>query len=175
MGTPRTLSAPAGVVVGRIVGLYGVQGWVRVASFTRPPQNLLDYRHWELILGDVAEPVVADELRSHGRGFIARLGGCNSRDAAIRYVGADIRVARGQLPAAADGEYYWADLIGLAVTTPDGSALGVVTRVMETGANDVLVVTSDAGEHLIPFVAGIYIRSVDLAGRRIVADWQADY
>jgi 16S rRNA processing protein RimM len=105
---------------------------------------------------------------------VARISGVDDRDAAAVWVGADILVARSQLPAAKPGEYYWADLEGLDAVTPDGTALGRVSHLFETGANDVLVLRGER-ERLVPYLPGSVVREVDLAARRIVLDWDPDF
>lgn len=159
------------IIVGRVTAVFGIRGWVKIASFTEPPENLLGYRPWLLASGDGFEPVVVDDLKPHGSGFVAQLDGCTDRDLAARFTGRDLAVPRSELPAAQADEYYWFDLAGLAVVNPAGEPLGRVERVMETGANDVLVVSGAEREMLIPFVAAV-VTDVDLAGGRLTADWQ---
>lgn len=161
------------IVVGRVTAVFGIKGWVKIASFTSPPENLLGYRPWLLATGDGFEPVEVDDLKAHGGGFVAQLEGCTDRDLAARFTGRDLAVPRSELPAAQDDEFYWFDLIGLDVVNADGEPVGRVERVMETGANDVLVVRGAQGETLIPFVAAV-VTDVDLAAGRLTADWSPE-
>ena len=110
-----------------------------------------------------------------GKGMVARIPGVEDREGAMALIGADIHVDRALLPAAEDGEYYWADLEGLDVVTVDGLPLGRVNHLFATGANDVMVVRGGEREHLVPFVSGTYVRSVDLDAGRIVVDWDAEF
>lgn len=166
------------VVLGRIAGLYGVRGWVRVRSWTEPREALLDYREWLVGSGDSWELKPVAEAKVHGKGLIARLEDMDDRDAAARLVGADVAVPRERLPEPAEGEYYWADLEGLEVRHRDGRVLGRVDRLIETGAHDVLVVRPGAAGHdsevLIPFVPGEFVLGVDLAAGIIDVDWEWD-
>ena len=155
--------------MGRVEAPFGVQGWVRVRPYTAAPGNLLDYPVWHI--GGRAFAVL--DGRVHGTGLVAHLEGIDDRNAAAALRGSDVVVARGELPAAAANEYYWADLIGLAVVGEDGTALGRVTALMETGANDVLVVLGER-ERLIPFV-GEYVKNVDPAGGTVTVAWPADW
>ncbi|MEM6640805.1 MAG: ribosome maturation factor RimM [Pseudomonadota bacterium] len=159
------------VVVGRVAGVYGVRGWVRVQSYTQPIENLLDYGPWLLTLRG---EVTLAEGRAHGKGLIARLDGIDDRDAAGALVGQDISVARDALPATDEGEYYWNDLIGLRVINRDGASLGEVVRLIETGAHDVLV-TQGERERLIPYALGAVVDEVDLPNGLIRVDWGADF
>lgn len=162
------------VILGQVGGLYGVRGWVKLWSFTDPVENLLDYR--ELELGRAGEWRAARlvEGRRHGKALVARFDGCLDRDQAALLVGAELAVTRDRLPEAAAGEYYWADLVGLEVVTSEGVNLGRVESMMATGANDVMVVKGDR-ERLLPFLPGRFVNEVDLAGGRIVVDWDPDF
>lgn len=167
--TPDTL-----VTVGRISGVYGVKGWLRIYSYTEPRDNILQYNPWQLRLPDGWRSVEVLAGRSHGKGVIAQLDGCDDRDQAARWVDVEIAVRREQLPAAAAGEYYWRDLIGLRVVNQDGEALGVVDHLLETGANDVLVVRGER-ERLIPYALGEVVTAVDLEAGELQVDWDADF
>ena len=161
------------VILGRIVGLFGVRGWVKVHSYTEPREGLLDYRNWLLSRDGDWQSVALAEGRRHGKSVIARLAGVEDRDAAAEWLGSDIAVDRDALPEAEEGHYYWADLEGLTVVHKDGTELGKVAYLMATGANDVLVVDG-AAERLIPFVPGTVILDVDLATGVIRVDWEWD-
>lgn len=161
------------VVLGRIVGLFGVRGWVKVYSETSPPDNILEYRTWLLRDGDQLVAHKLEQGQAHGKGVVARLAGCNDRDQAALLVGRTIEVPRSELPPPEADEYYWTDLEGLQVATLEGVELGSVDHLFETGSNDVLVVQGDR-ERLIPFTAAV-IQEVDMAGRRIVVDWDPEF
>lgn len=158
------------VVLGRISGLYGVKGWVRIYSYTSPRSNILNYSTWFLGRGEEWERRGLEAGRPHGKGVVAKIAGCDDRDQAASLVHREIAVERSQLPEAAPGEYYWADLQGLKVVTPDGVDLGVIDRLFETGANDVIVVKGDR-ERLIPFLQGDVVRAVDLTEGVMTVDW----
>lgn len=167
------------VTLGRVAGVYGVKGWLKVISFTRPVENILEYRRWWIIKGSGYEAQLL-EGRVHGRGLIAQISGVDGqplsdRSAAERLVGAEIQVSREELPAPKNGQYYWTDLIGFQVRSEQGDALGTVTEVTSNGAQDVLVIQDGEQERMIPFVHGAIIKSVDLAEKRIVADWLPEY
>ena len=161
------------VILGRIVGLFGIQGWVKVYSHTEPREAVLDYTCWLLGRDGDWEPAELAEGKRHGKSVIARIEGIDDRDAAARLVGTDIGVERAQLPEPEDGHYYWADLEGMNVVHKDGSTIGTVAYVMATGANDVLV-TEGPDERLIPFVPETVILDVDIAARVITVDWEWD-
>ena len=167
------------MVIGRVTGLYGVRGWVRVFSYTEPRDALLAYRACLLRLDGAWRPHQLAEGRRQGKGLVARFSGVEDRDAAAAIVGAEVGVPRASLPATREGEYYWADLEGLQVRHTDGRILGRVAYLLETGAHDVLAVRStEAGEagreRLIPFVPGRYVLGVDLERGIIDVDWEWD-
>ena len=162
------------VVLGKVGGLFGVQGWVKLWSYTEPVENLLAYREVELGIGGQWRTGRLLEGRRHGGGLVGRFEGAADRDTAAALVGAEIAVARDRLPAPAEGEYYWADLVGLEVVNREGVSLGRVEEMMATGANDVMVVAGER-ERLLPFLPGLYVDSVDLAAGCITVDWDPEF
>ncbi len=161
------------VVMGRVTGVHGVRGWVKVRSHTRERAGVLDYDTWMLRLEDRWREFRLAEGHIQGAGLVARLEGVADRDAAAGLVGADIAVRRSQLPPVAPGTYYWAQLEGLNVINSHGVELGRVQGLFETGANDVMVVTGTR-ERLIPFVPGV-VQKVDLAAGILHVDWDAEF
>ena len=162
------------VIVGRISGLFGVRGWVKVHSYTDPREAILDYTTWLIELAGEWRTYEILEGRTHGKTIVARLDGIGDRDAAAEMVQATIGVDRSDMPVPEDGEYYWSDLEGLTVQKESGEIVGIVAYLIETGANDVLVVQKESGEVLLPFVTGEVIKDVDLAGGVIRVDWEWD-
>lgn len=169
------------IVVGRVTGVHGVRGWVRIYSWTDPRENIFDYQPWYLRGEDGWEPVALSAGRPQGKSLVAHLAGETDRDRAReRFVGRDIAIPREALPAPAEGEYYWRDLIGLRVRTRDGTDLGRVASLLETGANDVLVVRGDDAsldqrERLLPWAPGEYVLDVDLAAGLMLVDWDPEF
>jgi len=172
--------------VGRIVDAWGLKGWLRVQPYAQPAQALMASRRWHLrpsdrpggLIGSLPAVLDISEVREHGEGLIAASPAIADRTAAEALRGARIFVARTSFPPPDDDdEFYWADLIGLAVVNRDGAALGSVAGLIDTGPHSVLRIQPEAAgadETLIPFVAR-YVDSVDVAGRRIVVDWGLDY
>lgn len=175
---------------GRIVGVYGIRGWVRVQAFTEEPEDLLSMPVWQLRGrargSEVRETVQQDaqylEGRRHGRGLIVHLPGVDDRTAAEGLRGTEIWVPASALPELDDGDYYWRDLVGLRVyTNYQGGELllGKVDHLLETGANDVLVLkpcegSVDQRERLLPYLPGTVVDAVDLAGRCMTVRWHPD-
>jgi 16S rRNA processing protein RimM len=167
-------SEDAPLVMGRIAAPYGVKGWVKVTTFTAAPENLLAYAPWHLKLKGRWQAVELLGGREHGKGLVVQLAGCEDRDAAAALSGTDIGVFRSQLPAPEPDEYYWSDLVGLQVVTTADKLLGVVDHLIETGANDVLVIRGER-ECLVPFIREQVIKSIDLQAGVIRVDWDPDF
>jgi 16S rRNA processing protein RimM len=165
---------PKRIVIGRIAGLFGVKGWVKLLSWTDPRDKIVDYSPLQVQIGGQWREWKMVEGRTHGKGVIARLEGITDRDQAAALMGADIAVWRSQLAKTRPGEYYWADLLGLEVQLADGRRLGKVDGMMATGANDVMVVKGER-ERLIPFIHGQVVKNVDLDKRLIQVDWDPDF
>ncbi|MCK9621155.1 MAG: ribosome maturation factor RimM [Methylobacter sp.] len=162
------------VSVGKISGVFGVKGWVKVFSFTDPRENILTYSPWLLKKDDETKTINVVDGQLQGKTIVAQLAGVNDRDQAASLTGWDIFISQDQLPKAAKGEYYWSDLIGLNVETIDGVQLGVVDSLLETGANDVIIVQGER-ERVIPFLQGQTIINVDLNVGKIIVDWDPEF
>ena len=162
------------MTVGRIVGVHGVGGWVKIESFTEPRLRIFAYRPWRLKQAESEIEIESAQGHEQGKGMVAKLPGCDDREAAVAVIGAEIRIPRSALPKPKRGEFYWADLEGLEVVTVDGVPLGKVSHLFATGANDVLVVRGER-ERLIPYVTGQFVKKVDLDGGRITVDWDVDF
>lgn len=161
------------ICVGHILGAQGIKGWVRVYSNTSPRENILNYGPWLLERGERLEPVRV-QGRLQGKNVLARLDGVDDRTRAESLVGCKLYIERQQLPRPESGDYYWSEIIGLKVETLTAEPLGLVAEMLETGADDVMVVTGER-ERLIPFAVDSIVREVDLEGRRLVVDWSPDY
>lgn len=187
------------VEVGFVVGAWGVKGWVRVRPYSSDPQALFSSRRWFLAEAASAGTGVVPrggraegaglpnvlrviDARAHGGDVVAAVREVSDRDAAQTLKGARVFVSRASFPTPQDDEFYWVDLIGLTVVNRQGVVLGTVDGLLETGANAVMRVreaqpaeaASSPRERLLPFVAA-HVDRVDLAGRQILVDWDADF
>jgi len=179
------------IVLGRITGVYGLKGWVKVFSYTDPMESIVDYSSWYIrpeaghAKSRQSSPWTKVKLKAgkrHAKTVIAKLEHCNDCDEAQAYIGSEISIDQDQFEALKDkNAYYWQDLIGLRVVNQQNIELGVVTTLLETGANDVLVVTSEEGaeteikERLIPWTLQQAIIAVDLERGVIEVDWDPDF
>ena len=163
------------VTLGRISGAHGIQGWVKVHSETSPRDNIVGYSPWYLVRQGRREAWKVNAGRLQGKAVIAKLAGCNDRNAADALSGVEITIPRSQLPAISrPGEFYWADLVGLNVVTLDGVELGHIERLFETGANDVIVVQGER-ERLVPYIWQQVVCEVDLDQGVMRVDWDPEF
>lgn len=164
--------------MGRISAPFGIKGWVRVTPFTASADGLTNYPVWWLGGAGRWQEYEITQSQVQGADVIAKLAGCDDRDVAAAMKGQPVAVPRDAFPQEAEGEYYWADLIGLGVRNSEGLDFGVVTEMLETGANDVMVVQTEGGggesERLIPFIVSV-VKRVDIAAGVIEVDWGADF
>lgn len=169
------------VVLGKFGAVYGINGWLKVNSYTDIPEGIFDYTPWQIQLQGNWRQVQISGKKRHGNGLIVKLADVADRDQAQLYVNADIAVERSALPQLAEGDFYWRDLMGMAVVNEAGYHLGEVVDMMETGSNDVLVVKANKSdvfgktERLLPFLTDSVIKEVNNAERRILVDWDPDF
>jgi 16S rRNA processing protein RimM len=162
------------VEVGRLGAAHGVRGWLRVQSYTDPPQRLFEWRQWLIRAeGGTERQVELLDARPQGNGWIAQLGGVAERDAASRLTGQMILVGREQLPPAEGREHYRDDLVGFEAKNVEGALLGVIDHFVDTPGNAVMVIKG-AREHWVP-VTRQHLRSVDTDARRVIVDWPEDF
>jgi 16S rRNA processing protein RimM len=163
------------VLLGKIVGVHGVRGELKLESYTEPRTQIFRYQPWLLRSASGERTIAGGHGRTQGKGLVGELPGVADRDAAVALIGTEIWVTRAALPAPKPGEYYWSDLEGTEVVTVEGVALGRVSHLIATGANDVLIVRDGERERLIPFLVGSYVTSVDLQGGRLTVDWDPEF
>lgn len=173
-GSAPAESAERRVLMGRVVGVFGVRGWLKIESYSNPRDRLFRYRPWLMGREGVLGEVTPLDLREQGKTVVMHLQGCDSREQAELRLGEEIWVPRSALPPAGPNEYYWVDLEGLAVETVEGTALGHISHMIATGANDVMVVQGER-ERLIPFTLGHAVHEVDIEGGRVKVDWDPDF
>jgi 16S rRNA processing protein RimM len=179
---------PERLTVADIVGVYGVKGWVKLRSRLENPEVLKGLAGVQIVSGPQQsrqlDPIAAcvDAMREQGKGLIAHFAGIDDRDQAEALRGRVLTMAAASLPAAADDEVYWRDLIDLTVwcrardRAGELVCLGQVHYLLETGANDVVVVkpnpdSIDARERLIPWLPGVTVVEIDLVGGLLTMDW----
>jgi 16S rRNA processing protein RimM len=168
------------IEMGKFGAVYGIKGWLKVHSYTDDPESIFEYK--PLLMeskGQLREVTITDWKR-HNKGFVAKVAGFDVREEAQTLVGAALFVESNHLPVLED-DFYWRDLVGCQVKTDKGYDLGVVTEMMETGSNDVLVVKANSNdafgqkERLIPFIEQQVISNVDITSKLITVNWEPDF
>ncbi len=162
------------IIVGKLVGVFGIKGWLKVISYTDPIDNIFNYKPWLINQQDQWVEIPMLQGKRHGKGIIVQLKGYDNPEMARTLVGIEIAINNEQLPKLAKDEYYWTDLQGLTVINQANITLGHVIEVLATGANDVLIVQGEK-RHLIPFLPERTILSIDLKKQLISVDWDADF
>lgn len=168
------------VVLGRFNSPFGIQGWIKVFSYTDPMDNILTYQPWLMKQNDVWQPLKVKSVKKQGKGLIAKLDQIDTPEAARTLCEAEIAAPRSVLPNLAEGEYYWSQLENLKVYTESGELLGRVAYLMETGANDVLVVKGDEESidretRLVPYVPGQVVKQIDIEAGILRVDWDSEF
>ncbi len=161
--------------VGEISGVFGIKGWVKVFSLTDPRENIVSYSPWILKKGSETKQIKLVSGKRQGKSVIAQIEGISDRNDAELLCGWEVLIYKSQLPKTEEGVYYWADLIGLIVETDQGVSLGKVDYLLETGANDVLVVKDENQERLIPFINEQVVKKIDLNHKKIIVDWDPEF
>ena len=159
--------------MGRIVGAFGVQGWLKVNPFTESPGGLAQFARWQVRTRNGWQEMDVEDFAVHSKGPVAKLAGCDDRGGAERLRGSDVAVTRAELGEADEGSLYWVDLVGLEVVEEGGESLGQVEALFEAGDSSVMVVKGSR-ERMIPFIPD-YVKAVDREARRITVHWKADY
>lgn len=169
------------VVLGKIVSVHGIRGAIKVYSFTNPIDKILDYKKWILCNGVGTEQKEVKLLAGHlqGKLLVVQLDSLTDREEARKLAEFEICVKKDDLPILANNEYYWYQLQGLKVINQKYQLLGIVDYLLETGANDVLVVkpcidSVDDRERLLPYIASCVL-SVDLVTKELIVNWNAEF
>jgi len=166
------------IALGKVSGVFGVKGWVKVHSYTDPREKIVEYSSLMVKHQGQWQEVKPTGGKRQGKTVVIKLTGVDDRNEAELYIGDEIAIRQQQLEQLSEGEYYWRQLEGLNVRTTDGVELGKVHHLLETGANDVLVVR-DANEgkreRLIPFTIGHAVVEVDLSAQKITVDWDPEF
>ena len=175
------------ITVGRAASVFGVKGWVKIHSFTEPQKNILEYTPWWLKTRHGVKSFEVDEVKVRAQDILVHFKDLDDRDIARQFLPADIAIDKAQLVDLEDGDYYWHQLVGLTVISEfngDQHVFGKVSHMLETGANDVLVVSGcddgevkslDMRERLIPYVPEIYVKNVDVGAGEIWVEWDPEF
>lgn len=168
------------IVLGEIGRVHGLKGWLKLISFTSPIENILDYSRFQAEVGGRLQEVELDEHRRLNKALLVHFKGYDDPETSRLLTGIELTIANKKLPLLQRGEFYWHQLQDLRVVNQHEQMLGRVSHLLETGANDVLVVKADSEsiddrERLIPYLMDSVIIEIDLGNQTIRVDWEADY
>ncbi|WP_420791611.1 ribosome maturation factor RimM [Enterovibrio qingdaonensis] len=169
------------VVVGKLGASYGIRGWLKVFSYTEDAESIFSYTPWYIKVRGEWKETGLEDWKRHGQGYVCKLKGLDQREDAAALTNAEIAINADVLPSLSDEEFYWRELFGMEVVTTKGYNLGKVTDILETGSNDVLVVTANPKdafgqkERLVPFLDEQVIKMIDRSAQRIEVDWDPGF
>ena len=161
------------LLVGKINGFFGVQGWVKIFSYTKPRKNILEYYPWYFVDNGTYKVIEITTGREQSKTIVAHAKGIDNRDQASQLIGKDLYIDKDQLPKLDGDEHYWHELNGFRVINKNGVDLGVVNYLVDTGSNNVIVTKGDK-EHWIPYIEP-YLVSIDKQNRVITVDWDENF
>ena len=162
------------VVMARVAGAFGIKGWLKLHTFTESPDGLDGYASWLLKGSKGWEEFELEDFAVNAKGAVAKLKGCDDRSTAENFTKREIGIPRAALEDAGEGKVFWIDLIGCDVVSVAGDKLGKIETLLETGANDVLVVKRGTEEILIPYVDEVILK-VDREAKLITVEWTQDF
>ena len=168
------------IEIGKFGAVYGIKGWLKVHSYTDDPESVFEYKPLLMKSNGMLQEVNITEWKRHNKGFVAKIAGYDVREEVQALVGLELLVEPSNFPDLEES-YYWRDLVGCQVNTDKGYHLGVVTELMETGSNDVLVVKANPNdafgqkERLIPFIEEQVISNVDITSKLITVNWEPNF
>ncbi|MBM87466.1 MAG: ribosome maturation factor RimM [Gammaproteobacteria bacterium] len=168
------------VILGQVGKVHGIKGWLRLNSFTTPPDKILAYARLLGAIEGELQVLEIDQYRRQGETLVVHFKGFDNPETSRSIVGKELSIYAEDLPALDKGSFYWHELEGMEVLNEAGQTFGVIDHLLETGANDVLVVlpidgSIDDRERLIPYIKGSVIKNIDTEKRRVLVNWEAGY
>ena len=161
------------LLVGKINGFFGVQGWVKIFSYTKPRKNILEYQPWYFLDNETYKVIEITSGREQSKTIVAQVKGINNRDEALQLIGKDLYINKDRLPEIDNDAHYWHELTGFRVINKNEVDLGIVDYLVDTGSNHVLVTKGDT-EHWIPYIEPFLV-SVDKHKKVISVDWDENF
>ena len=159
--------------IGKIIGLHGIKGWLKILSYTSPPENIFNYQSLIISNENMEETFHIENSRKQGKKILIKLDGIDDRTSGESLKESKIQIFRLDLPELSEDTYYWEDLMGFNVFNQNNINLGLVDSFIETGSNDVLVIRNEKKENtLIPFLMNKTIKEVNLETKLIIVEWE---
>ena len=161
------------LLVGKINGFFGVQGWVKIFSYTKPRKNILQYQPLYFLDNETYKVIEITSGREQSKTIVAQVKGINNRDEALQLIGKDLYINKDRLPEIDNDAHYWHELTGFRVINKNEVDLGIVDYLVDTGSNHVLVTKGDT-QHWIPYIEPFLV-SVDKHKKVITVDWDENF
>jgi len=160
------------IYLGKITGVHGIKGWLKIQSFSSPPENILNYPQWIINNQGKEDFYSIEQGRKQKNTIVVKLEKINDRNTAESLINSKIQILRSDFPKLSNENYYWSDLVGLSILSSEDKVIGKVESLIETGANDVMVINTSKDERiLIPFVMHEVIQEVNVELKYIKIDW----
>ena len=163
------------IYLGRITGVHGIKGWLKIQSFSSPPENILNYPIWIINHQGEEDFYSIEQGRKQNNKIVVKLEKIDDRNTAESLINSKIQIQRSDLPKLSNENYYWSDLVGLSVLSSEEKVIGKIESLIETGANDVMVINALKDERiLVPFVMHEIIKEVNVELNYIKIDWSIE-
>ena len=163
------------IYLGKITGVHGIKGWLKIQSFSSPPENILNYPSWIINNKGEEDYYSIEQGRKQNNKIVVKLEKIDDRNTAESLINSKIQILRSDLPKLSNENYYWSDLVGLSVLNSEETVIGKIESLIETGANDVMVIITLKDERiLIPFVMHEIIKEVNVELSYIKIDWSIE-
>ena len=163
------------IYLGKITGVHGIKGWLKIQSFSSPPENILNYPSWIITNKGEEDFYSIEQGRKQNNKIVVKLEKIDDRNTAESLINSKIQIQRSDLPKLSNENYYWSDLVGLSVLNSEEKVIGKIESLIETGANDVMVIITLKDERiLIPFVMHEIIKEVNVELNYIKIDWSIE-
>ena len=160
------------IYLGKITGVHGIKGWLKIQSYSSPPENILNYPSWIITNKGEEDFYSIEQGRKQNNKIVVKLEKIDDRNTAESLINSKIQILRSDLPKLSNENYYWSDLVGLSVLNSEETVIGKIESLIETGANDVMVIITLKDERiLIPFVMHEIIKEVDIELNYVKVDW----
>ena len=163
------------IYLGKITGVHGIKGWLKIQSYSSPPENILNYPSWIINNKGEEDFYSIEQGRKQNNKIVVKLEKIDDRNTAESLINSKIQILRSDLPKLSNENYYWSDLVGLSVLNSEETVIGKIESLIETGANDVMVIITLKDERiLIPFVMHEIIKEVNVELNYIKIDWSIE-
>lgn len=168
------------LLVGKIGKVYGIRGWLKIFSYTEKKENIFNYQPW-FIINKIKKKIILEDWKKINDNLVIKIKNIDDRQISMFFTNHKIYVNKFDLPNLSKNEFYWKDILGCKIININGYEMGIVTNLIQTKFNDVLIVKSNLKdffkikEILIPFIRNKVIKKVFLKKKIIKVDWDPNF